>query len=62
MNEFSNEVSAMPEGLSAVSMEELNKVEGGFFWLIAIGAAVAFGAANHNGEGTGTLKAIHKTW
>jgi hypothetical protein len=44
MNEFSSGFSATPEGgFSAVSMEELEQIEGGFGFLAGLGAlAVGF--------------------
>lgn len=49
MNEVNAGLSVIPEGFSATSVDELDQVEGGLgFWVIAVGAAIAFGLANHN--------------
>lgn len=48
MNEFSNGFSAMPEGFSAASIDELDRVEGGHDYLdFSSYKAMYYSIANH---------------
>jgi hypothetical protein len=66
MNDFNNESGAVPDGFSAVSMDELDQVDGGLAFLLPLvyGVSMATGAlAGYIGtskalEGSGTLNAI----
>ena len=60
MSDFSNGSSAMPDGFSAASMDEMDQVDGGWIFAagILVGSALTAAATVVTGEimeGTGTL-------